>query len=213
MIFPGATMLDVGCGDGSHYADYLIGRGVQLEGVDVSAVAVRAAQARGIQAQTVNLANPLPYPDCRFDAVTCLEVLEHLLDPELVAAEMLRVLRAGGRCLVSVPNVGFWAVRLELLVAGHFNPKGSPLTQRQAPWRDPHIRFFNQRSLRRLLESVGFRIDRAGGLETQFLDVAGLAPALAWSPLGPLRTALRHAGRWWPHLLARRCIVLAVKPA
>jgi len=63
--------------------------------------------------------DPYPYPDARFDTVVCCEILEHLaVDPAHLLAEVHRVLRPGGRLVLSTPN----AKRLEnvlLLLRGH----------------------------------------------------------------------------------------------
>jgi SAM-dependent methyltransferase len=134
-------------------------------------------------------------------------VLEHLVDPANVTREIARVLKPGGLALLSVPNSAFWTTRLELLFTGHFNPRGSPVTQRAFPWRDPHLRFFNFASIEAMLDESGLKVVKAGGLECQFLRIAGTDRLLgrkSWID-GPL-SAL---GRAWPSLLARRCIVLA----
>lgn len=47
---------------------------------------------------------PLPFPDASFDVVVCLEVLEHITAHEAAVAEFLRVLRPGGRLIISVPD-------------------------------------------------------------------------------------------------------------
>jgi methionine biosynthesis protein MetW len=213
VVKPGAVILDVGCGDGGRYGKYLASDGVAVHGIDVSQVAVRAAAERGLVARVADLARPLPYERDTFDAAVCLEVLEHLVDPEFAASELLRVLKPRGKLLVSVPNVGFWPVRLELLATGHFNPKGSPVTQRRYPWRDPHLRFFNPRSLRRVLTDVGFTVERQNGLETQFLRVSGLERLYSIGAVRVIEPLLRRVGRRFYPLLARRCVALAVKPS
>ncbi len=56
-------------------------------------------------------ASALPFPDASFDAVTCLEALEFMPDPEQVLQEMVRVLRPGG-VLVTSNRIGTWALFL-----------------------------------------------------------------------------------------------------
>lgn len=208
LMRPGVVALDVGCGDGARYGARWREHGAEIHGVDISEVAVEQARARGVLARVSRLGEPLPYPDATFDAAVCLEVLEHLVDPEMVVREIRRVLKPGGVALVSVPNTGFWATRLELLVTGQFNPRGSPVTQRASPWRDPHLRFLSIRSVRAMLATGGFEVVRSGGLECQFLRVAGVNRLFgrghSW-----MDTPFEAVGRAWPSLLARRCIVLA----
>ena len=208
LLTPGRVALDVGCGDGARYGARVHGSGLEIHGVDISEVAVEEARSRGINARVASLDVPLPYPDAIFDVVICLEVLEHLVDPEKVAREIRRVLKPNGRALISVPNTAFWATRLELLGVGHFNPRGSPVTQRAAPWRDPHLRFFTFRSIRAMLEQSGLAMVRVGGLECQFLRIAGVG-RLFGRGRSFVDAPIEALGRAWPTLLARRCIVLS----
>jgi methionine biosynthesis protein MetW len=208
----GRRILDVGCGDGSRYARHLMEGGVQLYGTDISPVAVAAAARHGLKAACAGLDSALPFASGSFDAAVCLEVLEHLFDPEKVAREICRVLRPGGRLLVSVPNVASWRSRAELMLLGHFGPGGSPVTSRRMPWKDPHIRFFNRRSLRAMLVAAGFTVLKQGGLDLQFLSPA---PGLRHLPrfFPPLDSVTRAIGRCFPNLLAGRCVALAAKGA
>jgi len=207
LMVRGRKALDVGCGDGARYGARVHESGVEVHGVDISEVAVESARARGIDARVASLADPLPYDDSTFDVVICLEVLEHLVNPAVVTREIARVLRPGGVALLSVPNSAFWTTRVELMFTGHFNPRGSPVTQRAFPWRDPHLRFFNGRSLVAMLADSGLRTVKSGGLECQFLRVRGAERMLggkSWVD-GPLAAI----GSKWPSMLARRCIALA----
>jgi methionine biosynthesis protein MetW len=208
LMVPGHVALDVGCGDGGRYGDEGRQHGVEVHGVDISEVAVAAARARGMNARVASLTDPLPYPDATFDVAICLEVLEHLVDPAAVVHEIRRVLKPGGRALLSVPNAAFWTTRMELLFTGHFNPRGSPVTQRACPWRDPHLRFFSFRTMAAMLAEGGLAVVRAGGLECQFLRVAGIDRFFRTAG-SRLNAPFEAVGRAWPSMLARRCIVLA----
>ena len=53
----------------------------------------------------VDMAQPLPFADAEFDAVICLEGLEHLVDPVQLVASLCRVTRPGGEIVISTPNV------------------------------------------------------------------------------------------------------------
>lgn len=210
-VRPGLRVLDVGCGDGSRYGEDLARAGVRLHGVDVSGIAVAEARRRGLDASRAALDEPLPFADGAFDAAICLEVLEHLVDPEFAAREIRRVLHPGGALLVSVPNTAHWRTRLELMLVGRFDPKGSPATARRFPWRDPHLRFFTARSLADMLGDAGFDVVDQGGLDTQFLNAAPLLRRL----VRPRRMAwldglLRGLARRRPTLLAGRCVAIAV---
>jgi len=213
LVRPGLDVLDVGCGDGSRYGEALVRGGIVLHGIDVSQVAVDEARTRGVQAVRGGLEERLPFDDGRFDAAICLEVLEHLVDPEFAAREIHRILRPGGSVLVSVPNVAHWRSRAELALLGRFDPKGSPVTARRYPWRDPHLRFFTSRSLADMLRDVGFTVSAQGGLDTQFLNAAPLLRTIVRPrSMRPLDRRLRRFGERHPTLLAGRCVARAGKP-
>ncbi len=166
--------LDVGCGDGSASGPWLQEHAASYVGVDVSESAVLMVRARGLEAQPINDAAELPFPDDSFDFVVCAEVLEHLFDPQGAMAEINRVLRPGGRLIATVPNLAHWRNRVDALF-GRWNPRGDHLSARE-PWRDPHIRFFTVRSLATLMERCGFEVlERGGFAELAFLQyVPGL---------------------------------------
>ena len=78
------TLLDVGCGDGA-MAINLREKVVSTFGTDIARQACRAARGCGIAAVASSLDEAsLPFAEGSFDAVTCLDVIEHLLDPEHV---------------------------------------------------------------------------------------------------------------------------------
>jgi SAM-dependent methyltransferase len=148
------TCLDVGCGRGA-IGPWLTARGLEYQGVDVSANAVREAQAAGLNAIAIDDASHLPFADASFDAVLSIEVLEHLFLPLNALVEMRRVLKPDGVLIVTTPNVAYWRRRADLAVLGRWNPFGDDRGVAE-PWRDPHIRFFNPASLRRCLVQAGF---------------------------------------------------------
>jgi 2-polyprenyl-6-hydroxyphenyl methylase/3-demethylubiquinone-9 3-methyltransferase len=157
----GSSCLDVGCGEGQTSGPWLLHNRCQYVGVDVSENAVNLARASGLEARHIDGAYNLTFPDGSFDVVVCVEVLEHLFEPEAATAEMLRVLRPGGKLIATVPNFAYWRRRLEVL-SGRWNPLGDGLSVAQ-PWRDPHIRFFTAAALGRMMHSVGFTEVVVGG--------------------------------------------------
>jgi SAM-dependent methyltransferase len=94
-------ILDVGCGTGTMLA-YLASYG-KAQGVDVDEEAVGYCHERGLLDVRLGAAETLPFEDGSFDLVTALDVIEHLDDDAAALREMRRVLRPGGRILVTVP--------------------------------------------------------------------------------------------------------------
>lgn len=108
----GRDVLDLGCSQG--IVCQILGReGFHCTGIDIEAAAVEAARAaRAAESEIVRDrtrfqvgdASPLPYGDASFDTVVLGEVLERLLHPGRVLEEARRVLRPGGRLVVTVPH-------------------------------------------------------------------------------------------------------------
>ncbi len=140
-------VLDLGAGDGRLSAELAT---TDPTLADVSEVALTRAAARLPAAATVQLEPDaaLPLGDSAFDLVLCAETLEHVRDVQLLLSEARRVLVPGGTLAVTTPAYGR---RTGLAAAAFgFERVFDPLS--------PHLRFFSARSLRRLLESMGFDV-------------------------------------------------------
>lgn len=104
---PHLYVLDLGCGDG--VLSYLITQqGAQVTGVDTSHLALCFARheltRRGVPAHLAEAsAYALPFPSGTFDAIVCSDVIEHVRHPEQLVEEANRVLRSGGRVIVTTP--------------------------------------------------------------------------------------------------------------
>jgi 2-polyprenyl-6-hydroxyphenyl methylase / 3-demethylubiquinone-9 3-methyltransferase len=207
-VSPTADCLDLGCGDGRTAGLWLFQNAAKYVGVDISQPAVDEARAIGLDARRIDDAGALPFEDCEFDVVICIEVLEHLLEPQRAAAEALRVLRPGGVFLASVPNVAYWRRRLELGLLARWNPYGDDLSTRE-PWRDPHIRFFTPRTLKRMLEEKGGFTDvRTRGIGGAFLwEVPALRRFISRKASVLYRSLERSA----PTLFGTRILAIAHK--
>jgi SAM-dependent methyltransferase len=153
----GLVVLDYGCGDANRYGKSLVDGGTDYRGFDISKVAVETAKERGVNVGLLTEEGVTSMQDGEADSALCFEVLEHLMRPDLAVAEIFRCLKQKGTLIVSVPNPGFLPQRIEFLLTGFLCPGGSPQTSRISPWRDAHIRFYNIRSMKRLLYSCGFR--------------------------------------------------------
>jgi SAM-dependent methyltransferase len=113
---PPGRVLDAPCGDGG-VARELAGRGWRVCAADI---AVRLEDT-GLPFVRLDLDEPLPFPDHAFDAVVSLEGIEHLLSPARCLAEFCRVLRPGGRLVLTAPNVNNVQSRWHYLVGGRFS--------------------------------------------------------------------------------------------
>jgi SAM-dependent methyltransferase len=140
-------VLDLGCGDG-RVAGELAQAGARVTGVDPSPVALERAHAAHPE---LELHGPLPdgrlpLPDSSFELALLLNVLEHVADAQLLLSEVRRVLVPAGLLGVAVP----WHGRLKnvLIALRSFERHYDPL--------EPVLRFYTPRSLRALLDALGF---------------------------------------------------------
>ena len=106
----GQQVLDVGCGGGI-LADSMARKGAQVLGIDLAAKPLRVAQLHALEAQTPNvsyrevsteaLAAEMPGA---FDVVTCMEMLEHVPQPEAIVQACSRLVKPGGWVFFSTIN-------------------------------------------------------------------------------------------------------------
>jgi SAM-dependent methyltransferase len=143
----GASILEVGCGDAS-FTRSLAEYSSDVTAVDISASQIEQNARTHPEIRFVqhDLAQPLPFASDSFDVIWCSEVLEHLFDPGLAVREMRRVVKNGGKLLVTVPYHGlFKDVCIALFKWDeHFTPT------------NPHIRFFTRNTLSQLAAAAGF---------------------------------------------------------
>jgi len=203
------SVLDIGCGDGQHYGFMLASRVSQYFGLDVSSEALKIAAKQGIKPNLWPGHGRMPFNDNCFDAAICIEVLEHLQNPEHVVSEIHRILKPGGTVIVTVPNIGYFRERL-LLLKGTFNPGGSPLTAWTSPWCDPHIRFFTPKTLKALFSTMDFNIYSMTG---DGGNPVGDLPLIAKLARGRIifPALARFAQRCWPALWGSKVILIAKK--
>jgi 2-polyprenyl-6-hydroxyphenyl methylase/3-demethylubiquinone-9 3-methyltransferase len=108
-----AEALEVGCGLG-YLSARLRARGVRTVSVDIAASLLRSGlERRRISAPVRADALALPFPDRRFELVVSSDCIEHTPAPRQAVREMARVLRPGGRLVLTCPNAAWhWSVRV-----------------------------------------------------------------------------------------------------
>jgi methionine biosynthesis protein MetW len=136
MVEQGASVLDLGCGEGGLLSWLVDQRNVKARGVEISPEKVRKCVARGLSVYQGDIDKGLAdYPDQCFDYIILSQTLQETQRPLNVLREMVRV---GRRAIVAFPNFGHWAVRTSLLCSGRA-PKADHLPYE---WHNtPNIHF------------------------------------------------------------------------
>ena len=109
-------VLDVGCGDGILMNFLKKNKNTNIRGLEISKSKVQECIAKGLTVIEGNAEKDLKqFPDKSFDYVVLSQTLQAFLNPELVINELLRV---GKKAIVTIPNFGYWRIRLHLLLKG-----------------------------------------------------------------------------------------------
>lgn len=215
-------VLEVAAGSGA-FAKRLAALGFSVEACDLYPEQFRAP---GIPVRFADLSDRLPYADASFEYLCCLEGIEHLEDQFAFIRECWRVLRPGGRLLLSTPNVLGLASRWRYFWTGFFPLATRPMNEHhQAPVHD-HIHLISYYELRYILRTVGFsvetvttdRVRKFGLLHAWAYPLIRLATlrALSREPDSRQRAANREIAS---HLLSRALLfgrtlmLVARKPA
>jgi len=128
----GRLALDLGCRDGS-WSKRLEDLGYEVIAADIAPIYEETVR--------VDANRVLEFKDSVFDLIWSSEVIEHLKNPVFSLAEMTRVLKPGGRLILTTPNSKFWLFRL-------FKLFKVPMEDLQNP---EHKHFFSYRLIKRLL--------------------------------------------------------------
>jgi 2-polyprenyl-3-methyl-5-hydroxy-6-metoxy-1,4-benzoquinol methylase len=109
----GLRLLDIPCGSGV-FAGQLAAGGALTVAADL------VGPIRHSPAVFADMNTFVPFRDKTFHIVTCVEGIEHIENPYHLAREFFRILRPGGRLLLSTPNIHNLRSRLKFLLRGTF---------------------------------------------------------------------------------------------
>jgi dolichol-phosphate mannosyltransferase len=136
-------LLDIGCAHG-FMLEAARQRGWRAAGIEISPAAAIARQ-RGFVVYDRPLED-LNIPDGIFDAITAIDVLEHIPDVRGFMAELYRILKPDGALLIVTPDVGSWVAKTMRNMWPHYKTE--------------HLFYFTKRSLSIFLRRKGFRVRR-----------------------------------------------------
>ncbi len=148
------TLLEIPAGEGA------LAWQLQKLGYSVTAgdIDPKFFKVRPIRCVAIDLNRKFPVESEQFDFVSCIEGVEHLQDQFQFVRECHRVLRPGGRLVLSTPNILNLASRLKFLLSGFYSLVPRPINEfSQVPVFD-HINPVTYYQLRYMLHTQGFRI-------------------------------------------------------
>jgi len=169
LLEKGDNLLDIGCNEG-FLLSKAKGKYTNLYGIDI--VSSRLAIAREnferelienkVVLKTEDINNGLDFEDDFFDAVTIIATLSFIYNPFFVIKEINRILKSGGILVVQVPNIAYIKYRIKLLF-GQLPITTSPYDWENVGWDRRSLHYFTISSLRWLLESQSFKIEKVTG--------------------------------------------------
>ena len=146
----GRRLLDVGCARG-HLMALMEDSGWRVTGIEPDGADAAVARSAGLEVVSAPAEEAWGLLTAKYDIIVFADVLEHMVDPGAVLSTAVPHLAAGGRIVISIPNVAHLSVRLQLLL-GSFTYSDRGILDRT------HLRFYTRRTLRELVSSAGLRI-------------------------------------------------------
>ena len=130
LIEDNSKIIDIGCGDGE-LLDFLNkNKNAKIQGLEIDQKKVNKCVAKGLSVIQGDADKDLSlYPEKSFEYVILSQTIQATLEPKKILSELTRI---GEKAIISIPNFGFWKVRLDLLFKGKM-----PITRKlNSTWFD-----------------------------------------------------------------------------
>ena len=162
LINKNTRVLDVGCGDGTLMEYLKNSRKIDIRGIEISKNNVQKCLSKGLTFIEGDAEKDLlQFPDGSFDFVILSQTLQAFLTPEIVIKELLRV---GKKAVVTIPNFGFWKVRLHLLLKGTM-----PITKNLPDewYNTPNLHMCTLKDFYNFCENRNIKLDQSIALKNE----------------------------------------------
>ena len=182
LLHNNSKVLDVGCGDGSLMSLLQKEKNIEVRGLELDKENVQKCIVKGLTVIQGDAETELhQFPDQSFDCVVLSQTLQAFYNPEKVIKELLRI---GSSVVVSIPNFGFWKVRLKLLFFGKM-----PVTKTlpNTWYNTPNLHMCTIKDLFDFCDEKNFNIQKVLGLnenKTSFITRNNLEIKNFFSKLG-----------------------------
>jgi ubiquinone/menaquinone biosynthesis C-methylase UbiE len=183
----GSRLLEIGCGAGNLLLQATVG-GSYPVALDLSMQALTFVRSRLQEARvgadapagfacTQAIGEALPFRDGSFDCLLLSEVIEHLDAPQFSIREAVRVLKSGGRLLITTPNYrSFWPIMEWAVDRLNMAPKMAG---------EQHVSRFHPAALKRMLVGAGLQMEYSG-------SIYNLSPFLSLVSAGQAKRQLQR---------------------
>jgi methionine biosynthesis protein MetW len=162
LIEKNTRVLDVGCGDGILMEYLKHDKEIDIRGIEISKDNVQKCLSKGLTVIEGDAEKDLlQFPDSSFDFVILSQTLQAFLNPEIVIKELLRV---GKKAIVTIPNFGFWKVRLHLLIKGTM-----PITKNLPDewYNTPNLHMCTIKDFYNFCENRKIKLDKSSALHNE----------------------------------------------
>lgn len=177
------SLLDIGCSSGIFGQQVKEKYNIRVEGIEINQHAAELAAKKIDCIYHDDVFQVIP--STTFDCVTCLDVLEHFTNPDLLLQHISKnLLNHDGRLLLSIPNVGFWPI-IDDLIAGRWDYVPSGILC------NTHLRFFTKKTIIDMLKRNNYTVETIHSdkvalpvsIQNQFLKLEKLGKHIDWESL------------------------------